>query len=153
MVRKRKSPPQADGVLIFIDRLRETRADGARGARLPTLCHHYLQWWRFHLVDTMLTKHYIHQMMFNLQKTNLKCRLKTLKHYQAQKFMQENMCCFKSTTSRDLFDIHVLLNEQGITDKIRQALVVYLAEIKTIERNVTPVYWISKQPISDSFIE
>ncbi len=28
---------------------------------------------------------------------------------------------------RDLFDIHVLLNEQGITDKIRQALVVYLA--------------------------
>jgi predicted nucleotidyltransferase component of viral defense system len=28
---------------------------------------------------------------------------------------------------RDLFDIHVLLNEQGITDKIRQAFVVYLA--------------------------
>ncbi|MCK4870367.1 MAG: nucleotidyl transferase AbiEii/AbiGii toxin family protein [Gammaproteobacteria bacterium] len=28
---------------------------------------------------------------------------------------------------RDLFDIHVLLSEQGITDKIRQAFVVYLA--------------------------
>jgi len=28
---------------------------------------------------------------------------------------------------RDLFDIYVLLNEQGITDKIRQAFVVYLA--------------------------
>ncbi|MGD9153148.1 MAG: nucleotidyl transferase AbiEii/AbiGii toxin family protein [Gammaproteobacteria bacterium] len=28
---------------------------------------------------------------------------------------------------RDLFDINILLNEQGITDKIRQAFVVYLA--------------------------
>lgn len=41
--------------------------------------------------------------------------------------MQVNMCRIRSSTPRNLFDIKLLLENEGITNGIRKAFVVYLA--------------------------